>query len=280
VPSLAVINWPYDRGLPDAGMGAGAALLARDPALHAALAAADWAPTVERIPAADPGDGEVARTFALLRGLAGAVAAARARDAFPLVLAGGCLSAAATVAGARARGVVWLDAHADLDTPEDNVSGFLDVMALALVTGSCWRALAERIPGFVAIAEEHVALVGVRDLAPYQAEQVWRAATRTASGAYDAAAARGAVQTLPVPLYLHVDLDVLDTSVGRANHHAAPGGPSLETVLATVDAAFDHGRVAAAALSAYDPTADRDGAVLEAARAIAARIAVRAREQR
>jgi hypothetical protein len=36
--------------------------------------------------------------------------------------------------------------------------------------------------------------------------------------------------------------------------------------------------VAAATLSAYDPTADRDGRILEAARTIAARIAVRARE--
>jgi arginase len=122
-----------------------------------------------------------------------------------------------------------------------------------------------------------VALLGVRDLAPYQAQQVARAATRTASGAFDAAAARGAIEPLPAPLYLHVDLDVLDTSVGRANRYAAPGGPSLDTVLATVDAAFDRGPVAAAALTAYDPTADRDGAILDAARAIASRIASRAR---
>jgi arginase len=264
-------------------MGAGAALLARDPTLHAAFEGAGWAPTVQRVAAPDPGAPEIARTFDLLRVLAADVRGAVARDAFPLVLAGGCITAAATTAGAigaPSTGVVWLDAHADLDTPEDNLSGYLDVMALALLTGGCWRAQAERIPGFAAIAEPHVALLGVRDLAPYQAEQVARAATRTASHAFDAAAARAAISTLPVPLYLHVDLDVLDTSVGRANHYAAPGGPSLETVLATVDATFDHGRVAAAALTAYDPTADRDGAILGAARQIASRIATRAREQR
>jgi arginase len=274
-----VIGWPFDRGLPDVGMGAGAAVLAGDPALHARLWEADWAPTVQRVPAADPAAGEIARTFELLRALASDVRAAGERGAFPLVFAGGCLSAAATVAGSGARGAAWLDAHADLDTPEDNLSGFLDVMALSLLTGGCWAAQRATIDGFRPLAEADVALLGVRDLAPYQAEQVARAATRTASGRYEPAAAAGAIQTLPVPLYLHVDLDVLDASVGRANHHAAPGGPSLETVLATVDAAFDHGRVAAAALTAYDPTADRDGRILEAARTIAARIAVRAREQ-
>jgi arginase len=277
---MAVISWPFDRGLPDVGMGAGAALLARDPEFHAALERAGWGPTVQRVTAADPDAPEVARTFDLLRQLAADVRTAVTRGAFPLVLAGGCISAAATVAATGAAGVVWLDAHADLDTPEDNRSGFLDVMALSMLTGGCWRAQRETIPGFRAIAERDVALLGVRDLAPYQAEQVHRAATRTASHAFDAAAARGAIATLPVPLYLHVDLDVLDTSVGRANRYAAPHGPSLDTVLATVDAAFDHGRVAAAALSAYDPTADTDGAILAAAREIARRIAERAQEDR
>jgi arginase len=148
-----------------------------------------------------------------------------------------------------------------------------------LLTGGCWAAQRATIPRFTALAEADVALLGVRDLAPYQAEQVARAATRTAPGGYGPAAAAGAIAPLPVPLYLHVDLDVLDPSVGRANHYAAPGGPTLATVLATVDAAFDHGRVAAAALTAYDPTADRDGRILDASRTIAARIALRAREQ-
>lgn len=274
-----MIGWPFHRGLPDSGMGAGAALLAGDPELHAALWAADWAPTVQRVAAADPQAGEIARTFELVRALAGAVQAARSRDAFPLVLAGGCISAAGTVAGSGARGAVWLDAHADLDTPEDNVSGFLDVMALSVLTGGCWAAQRARIPGFTPLREADVALLGARDLAPYQAARVARAATRTVLGAFAVDAARGAIARLPAPLYLHVDLDVLDASVGRANRYAAPGGPTLETVLATIDAAFDHGRVAAATLSAYDPSADRDRRILAAARTIAAHIATRAREE-
>jgi arginase len=263
-------------------MGAGAAALAGDEELHAALQAAGWAPTVQRVAAADAGAPEIARTFDLLAQLADDVRATIARGAFPLVLGGACLTAAAAVAGsgaAGALGVVWLDAHADLDTPDDNVSGFLDVMALSVLTGGAWRTQGTRLRGFAPVAEERVALLGVRDLAPYQRARMQASRVRAVAGAFTGAQARAALATLPPVLYLHVDLDVLDTAVGHANRYAAPGGPSLAVVLDAVDAAFDHGRVVAATLSAYDPHADRDGAIRAAATAIAGRVARRAREQ-
>ncbi len=279
-PPLAVIAWPFEHGSPDVGMGAGAALLAGDAPLHEALSAAGWAPTVQRVLAADPGVGEVTRTFDLLRAQEAAVRAARVRGAFPLVLAGGCISATGTVAGCGAEGAVWLDAHADFDTPDDNVSGSMDVMALSLLCGSAWPAQHATIPNAVAIPEERVALLGVRDLADYQRDRLAASALHTAPGAFDTWTATAAITALPQRLYLHVDLDVLDTSVGNANRYASPGGPSLETVLAAIDATFDHAIVVAAALTAYEPPADRDGKILTAARTIARRIAERALAQR
>jgi arginase len=266
-------------------MGTGAAVLAADAELHARLQEAGWAPTVQRVTAADPEAGEVARVFDLLRQLAADVCAARDRRAFPLVLAGGCISAAGTVAGAAGGdgaadvGAVWLDAHADLDTPDDNVSGSLDVMALSLLTGGAWGAAHATIPGATAVPEEHVALLGVRDLAAYQRERVERSPARVAGGAFDAASAAAAIHGLPERRYLHVDLDVLDTSVGRANRFAASGGPDLAAVLAAIDATFSGGQVIAAALTAYEPPSDRDGSILTAARTIAGHIALRARAQ-
>jgi arginase len=268
---LAIISWPFERGLPDVGMGAGATALAIDEDLHDALAVAGWAPTLERIAASDPGEGEVTRIFDLVRAQAGAVRAAVGRGAFPLVLAGGCVSAAGTVAGCGARGAVWLDAHADLDTPEDNLSGSIDVMALSILTGRAWQAAAAAIPGHVALAPEDVVLLYARDLAPYQRDALAASGVRT-----DAAA----LSTLPARTYLHVDLDALDTSVGHANRYAAPHGPSLEDVLTIVDATFAQTTVVAAALTAYEPRYDRTSAVRAAALAIAARIARHALTQR
>jgi arginase len=273
-PPLALISWPFDQGLPDVGMGAGATLLGGDRELHDALAAAGWSPTLERIPAADPSAGEVTRIFDLLRAHAGAVRAAVARGAFPLVLAGGCISAAATVAGAARgapAGAVWLDAHADMDTPEDNLSGSMDVQAVSILCGAAWQAAARTIPGFAPLAEQDVCLVGVRDLAGHQRDRYEAGAVRRG---------REGIAALPGRVYLHVDLDVLDTSVGFANRYAAPGGLSVEDVLATIDATFDERTVIAAALTAYEPPADRSGTIRAAALRIATRIASRALEQR
>jgi arginase len=265
-------------------MGAGATALAEDEQLHDVVAAAGWAPTVQRVAAADPRAGEVTRIFELLSAQAAAVNGAVRRGAFPLVLAGGCISASGTVAGAGAgagaRGAVWLDAHADLDTPEDNLSGSMDVMALSILTGRAWAAAARAIPGFTPLAQRDVALLGVRDLAPYQHDALVASDVRTAAGAFSADEAGWTIAALPESLYLHVDLDVLDTSVGKANRYASPGGPTLDTVLAAIDTTFDHATVTAAALTAYEPPSDREGTIRAAARVIASHIATRALAQR
>jgi arginase len=297
-PALELIAWPYHAGLRDASMGLGASVLAADQELRAGLAAADLSVTVETIPPVDEMLPEVARVFELDRRLARRVAAARGRGAFPLVLGGNCISCLGTVAGAGADGVVWFDAHADFDTTDDNLSGFTDVFGLAILTGTGWRALRETIPGFAPVAEERVVLAAVRDLEPYQRERLDASAIRTVPGAFDAGAlaaaldelARGVRDTPATALdgpaggvarvYLHVDLDALDAGVGRANPYAAPGGPSLDALLDGIGAVFDRFAVTSAALTAYDPRVDDDGAIADAARRITALIARRVAHQR
>ncbi len=278
--ALRLIAWPYHAGLREVGVGRGAARLARDDGLHAALAAGGCDVTGETIPPVDETLPEVARIFELDRRLARRVAAARAAGELPLVLGGNCCSCLGTVAGAGpdGLGVVWLDAHADFDTTDDNLSGFTDVMGLAILTGSGWRALRETIPGFAPVPEDRVVLAAVRDLEPYQRARLEASAVRTVPGPLDRAALVEALDRLHesvTRVYLHVDLDALDAGAGRANPYAAPGGASVDTLLAAVDAVFDRFDVAAAALTAYDPRVDGDGAVAAAARRIAGRIAQR-----
>jgi len=96
---------------------------------------------------------EVAAAFELSRAVAHAVAAAISSGAFPLVLSGNCGPAAlGCIGGLSGRpNVFWVDAHADFNTPETTVSGFLDGMALATLTGRCWSHFAQNIPGFAAV---------------------------------------------------------------------------------------------------------------------------------
>jgi arginase len=90
----------------------------------------------------------------------------------PLVLGGdhslavGSIGALADELEAQARrlGVIWFDAHADMNTPETTGSGNVHGMALAALIGLGPERLArlgERVP---LIAPDHVALVGIRTL--------------------------------------------------------------------------------------------------------------------
>ena len=60
-------------------------------------------------------------------------------------------------------------------------------------------------------------------------------------------------------VYLHIDLDVLDTSEGRANRFAAEGGLTAQQLDWAVETVFRRFEVAAAAFTAYDPALDEDG---------------------
>jgi arginase len=67
---------------------------------------------------------------------------------------------------------------------------------------------------------------------------------------------------------LHLDLDSLDASEGRANGYAAPGGLSRADLLATIDDIGSRATIRAASITAYDPecdTGDRIGRIAIAA---------------
>jgi arginase len=207
---------------------------------------------------------EIGRAIALDAKIAEEVAGVHGAGAFPLVSARECNSALGTVAGLGPgrTGVVWFDAHADFDTTEDNLSGYFDVFALSVLTGTGWRALRETIPGFAPLPEADVVLAGVRDLEPYQRARLEASEVVSVPGEIDLEALGRAVDLLAArvdQIYLHLDVDVMDVSEGRFNIYAAPGGPSLEHMLEAVRLVFARSPVAAAALTAYDASVDGDG---------------------
>jgi arginase len=260
-------------------MGLGASALAADERLRAVLRGEVEGLMAQRVAPVEESLPEVARIFELNRRLARHVAEARRSGAFPLVLGGNCVSCLGSTAGVRDDrdlGVVWLDAHADFDTPEDNLSGFTDVMGLSVLTGGCWRALRDTIAGFRAVQEDHVVLVGTRDLEDYQRARLAASRMTVVGGSLDSSELLGALDGLRQRVervYLHVDLDVLDTSVGHANQYAAVGGPNVGGVLDVITEAFGRFDVPVAALTAYDPRFDDKGGIAAAARAISRHIA-------
>lgn len=241
-------------------MGAGPLRLIADPAL-----AEFSSVTIDTPDASDP---EIVRIAEADRRLAQAVHTEAADDAFPVVLAGNCNSCLGTVAGldasAGSLGVVWFDAHADFDTPDRSL-GFFDAMGLAILAGHGWDLLRTTIPVFTPVAESDVVLVGVRDLEPHQRAPLEASAMRLPADSTELTDTLDGLRLRAPRVYLHVDLDVLDPSEGRANRFAAEGGLTLSALESAIDLVFARFEVAAAAITAYDPGLDEDGRVARAA---------------
>lgn len=268
---IDLVTVPYDSGRRGYRMGAGPQALLRHGLMQTLRSAGH---DVELVPveAAATAQDELSTALDLAARIARVTRASRASGRFPLTLSGNCfgtVGAFASVAGDTS-GVLWLDAHGDLNTPETSGSGFLDGMAAAVLLGWCHRERTRDVLP-VPLPESRLLLAGARDLDTAEAAALERSAVRRllSAEARDAAAAGAALDAFTAgmtSLYLHVDVDVLDPErVGRANSFASPGGLSAGELSALVGAAGRRTRIGAMTLSSYDPAEDVDGAVRNAA---------------
>ncbi len=266
--NVQLLAVPYDSGHRGARMGAGPEALL-DAGLEDALRDNGHVvhTRIAEIPA-DSWHAEIETSFELMRMLSGAVREAIESERLPIVLAGNCNTAIGTLAGLGESGVVWFDAHGDFNTPETTTSGFLDGTAVAIITGRCWKQLTTTIPGFRAVPDEQVCLVGTRDvdtlegslLADSRVDVVEPAKLRSELTRTLRSIARHVDK-----VYVHLDLDVLDPAVASANKFAVSGGLTLEDIEYSLAEIAREFRIAGITLSAYDPSVDTYGAVAAAA---------------
>jgi arginase len=125
-------------------------------------------PVAESIVAGDDRARFLPQILELCDRVAKLVAASSEAGAMPLVLGGDHSVALGTLVGmAAARGpggVVWIDAHGDLNTPESSPSGNVHGMVLAAALGLCGDAFAFDDWTLPAVEPGRIALVGVRSL--------------------------------------------------------------------------------------------------------------------
>jgi arginase len=209
---------------------------------------------------------DVQVTFKLNALLSEAVSRIVEAGTFPVILAGNCISSVGVVSGLHNADlrVLWLDAHADFNTPETTLSGYLDGMALSTACGRCWKLLSASDPRFLALSEEHVTLAGSRDLDPEERRLLGESKIRTVS------AERLRKNDLQLPdeigpagsdLYIHLDADVLDKDVGHANRFASKGGLQVSEIESLLSWAISSYHVEALGVTAYGPDHDGTGAV-------------------
>jgi arginase len=267
--NVELIVVPFDSGMRDVRMGRGPGRLLEAGIVEALEQGGGKVRVIRAEPAEGTFPSEVGMAFELQRVIARHVAAARKAGAFPLVLAGNCNTAVGTVAGLTGESrpaplVVWLDAHADFNTPETSQSGFLDGMAVAILTGRCWHALAETVPGFSAVDDESVVLVGMRDPDPAETELLESSGVHCLAAGFqrkDADELIGRSRADLREAYVHVDLDAFDPSEGRANGYAVEGGLTRSQLADLLAAVRGRCAIGGAAITAYDPSCDEDGRV-------------------
>ena len=216
---------------------------------------------------------EIQLTFKLNALLSKAVSEIAQSGALPIVLAGNCVTSVGTLSGLHSdtMSMMWLDAHADFNTPETTQSGYLDGMALSIASGRCWKMLSRTDPRFLAINEDHVTLVGTRDLDQEEARLLKASKIRVVTTEQlrknncqlpeEAAPPAG-------DLYIHLDADVLDAGVGHANRFASPGGLQEKEIKGVLSWAVSSYNVVALAITAFGPSHDIDGTVREALKGI------------
>ena len=157
----------------------------------------------------------------------------------PLILGGCCCAHVGTVEGLATRherlGVVWLDAHGDLNTPETSPSGNLWGMPLRMLLDS----------GTVHPAD--VALVGARNLDPPEKEFIAASGLRTGEDGL-----REALEQVDA-VYVALDCDVLDPDDDVRSFMPEPGGLTLLEAASILEQVAASRPVAGAGLSGLAP---------------------------
>jgi arginase len=205
-----------------------------------------------------PEDVQQARMAALYEPLARAVATAVERGERPVSLAGDCCASLGMVAGLQRAGMapklIWFDAHGDFNTWETSPSGFLGGMPLAWLVGRGEQTIPDAL-GIEPLPEFRVTLTDARDLDPLEAEAV------ESSGLSHLELVTDLSRTpLPLgPLWVHFDVDVLDSAEAPAVSYPAEGGPSVRVLEEVFQMLAQSRRVEAVSVSLWNPQLDEDG---------------------
>jgi arginase len=194
----------------------------------------------------------------------------------PLVLGGDHSIAIGSVAGSarwRPLGLVWIDAHADFNTPETSPSGNIHGMPLAVLTGRGHPRLTAIGGEGPVVAPEHVALVGVRDLDPQEREALRGSGIHTftmheidrrgiASVIEEAIAV---VSAETDGFHVSFDLDVVDPSEAPGVGTPVPGGISYREAHLAMEMLSESGGLRSLDLVEVNPVFDTHNATAELA---------------
>jgi arginase len=191
---------------------------------------------------------------------------------FPLVLGGDHSVAAGTVAGVaefyrrqnQKIGLIWIDAHADINTPETSPSGNVHGMPLAAILGLGPQELANIFNFSPKVQVENCVLVGVRDIDARERETIRESGIevytmrdidergmRTVIEEALRVAGRGTAG-----YHISLDMDWIDPEDAPGVGTPVRGGASYREAHLAMEIIADHGRMTSFEIVEVNPVID------------------------
>lgn len=221
-------------------------------------------------PVGDPRLRHLDTVMAVSRALRANMLTALEREQFPVVIGGdhsvamGSLAALGEHYGAGEIGVIYIDAHTDINTEESSSSGFIHGMDLAAACGLCCGELTVG-KNKVNLKGENIHFIGARSIDPPEYGIVESVGARLYS--VEQVRQRGMAAVLADILrrlagkrvHISFDVDALDPSEFTATGYNIPDGLTLAEVEEAIALALDSGLVCSFECVEYNPTLDPEG---------------------
>lgn len=204
--------------------------------------------------------------------LAAKVTAVLQHDATPIILGGDHSIAVGSVSGLSAFyrkqekrvGVIWFDAHGDMNTPETSPSGNIHGMPFAAILGNGALELTQ-IGGFIPkVYPADCVLIGARDVDPSEAKVMRNSGVRIMtmrevdergmSACVDEAIEIAARNT--AGFHVTMDMDFVDPDFAPGVGTPVPGGPTYRESHLAMEKVADSGQMLSFELTEINPVLD------------------------
>jgi len=160
-------------------------------------------------------------------------------------------------------GLVWIDAHADFNTPETTLSGMLGGMPVAIAAGLCLTRIRLKTGLDPALPTKYIVMTGVRDVDPLEQELLDRSQCEwisvqdihTLSDNLHDQMKR--LSRLTDVIYVHIDMDVLDPGEVAGHPLTAPQGPTSRELAAALKVMFQYDKARAIGIASL-PFGEKD----------------------
>jgi arginase len=203
------------------------------------------------------------------------------RGATPIVLGGDHSVAAGTVAGVanhfrapgQAVGLIWIDAHSDINTPETSTSGNVHGMPLAALLGMGPLELSNLLGWQPKVLAQHTVLVGIRDVDEAERENIRRAGiTAYTMRDIDELGLRAVMEKAidaaangTAGYHVSMDMDWVDPEEAPGVGTPVPGGATYREAHLAMEILADHGGMLSLELVEVNPILDEHNRTAELA---------------